>query len=82
MKHSQIITIEVNGKRIQATLSLEAPGLETEDCLNAQMILAAVASNQDVTYRSRHHKDRSARILVRQEHQKQVADRPALRLAA
>ncbi len=82
MKHSQVITIEVNGKRIQATLSLDAPGLETEDCLNAQMILAAVASNQDVTYSSRHHKNRSARVLVRQEHQTPGAARPALRLAA
>ncbi len=82
MKHSQTLTIEVNGKRIQATISLEAPGLEMEDCLNAQMILAAAATNQDVTYNSRHHKDRTARILVQREHQMLDSTRPKLRLAA
>lgn len=65
MKHTQTITIQVNGKTIQATVSLDAPGLEVEDCLSAQMILSAVANQQNMQYRSRHHPDRVASVTVR-----------------
>lgn len=62
MKFEQQIQITVNGKTIQATVQVSAPGLEREDCLNAQMILAAVASGRKTEYHSRHHKDRVATI--------------------
>lgn len=63
MKFTQQVTIEVNGKSVSATVTVEAPGLDvTNDCVNAQMILAAVAAGQNVTYQSRHHKDRTAVI--------------------
>lgn len=64
MKHQQQVTIEVNGKSIQATITVDAPGLDVEDRLNARMILSAVASGQNVTYNSRHHKDRTATVVV------------------
>ncbi|WP_434715910.1 hypothetical protein [Paraburkholderia sp. A3RO-2L] len=60
MKHTQELTIRVNGKTIKATVQLEAPGLSPDDCLSARMILAAAANGQKTEYRSRHHKDRVA----------------------
>lgn len=83
MKHIQEVTIRVNGKTIKATVQLDAPGLETDDCLSAQMILSAVASGQKTEYRSRHHTDRVAVIEAPSavdEIEKQV--KPALRLVA
>lgn len=84
MKYTQTVTIEVNGKSIQATVTLLAPGLNTEDCLSAQMILGAVANNQDTQYYSRHHSDRVAKVLVRspQAVTSHCEERPALRLVA
>ncbi|MDN8078422.1 hypothetical protein QZN30_03315 [Burkholderia multivorans] len=60
MKHTQELTIRVNGKTIKATVQLEAPGLSLDDCLSARMILAAAANGQRTEYLSRHHKDRVA----------------------
>lgn len=86
MKHTQIVTIEVNGKRIEATVTVDAPGLDVDqDCLNARMILAAVASGQNTTYHSRHHKDRAALVQVAPMPQANTAEafeRPRLRRVA
>lgn len=82
MKHTQIITIEVNGKTIQATVQLDAPGLETEDCLNAQMIFAAVGSGQNMRYFSRHHKDRAASVVLTPPQEADIPDLQALRMVA
>lgn len=65
MKHTQKVLIEVNGKTIEATITVDAPGLDAaEDCLNASMILSAAARGQNTAYHSRHHKDRVAHVLV------------------
>lgn len=65
MNFSKQVTIEVNGKFIQATVSVDAPGLDVaSDCVNAQMILTAVANNQNCTYRGRHLEIGVATILV------------------
>lgn len=85
MKHLQKVTLEVNGKTIEATITVDAPGLDTEDCLNAKMILAAVANGQNMTYNSRHHKDRSATVVVNPSARLDVAEPVApraLRLVA
>lgn len=80
----QQVTIRVNGKTIQATVRLDAPGLDVEDCLSPQMILAAVGSGRNTQYHSRHHKDRVASVDVFPTTAK-AADaeaKPALRLVA
>lgn len=64
MKFTKVIKISVNGKIIQATVHLDAPGLESEDCLSARMILTAVANEQNIEYRSRHHSNRIAKVDV------------------
>lgn len=65
MKHTQKVLIEVNGKSVEATITVDAPGLDcVEDCLNASMILSAAARGQNTAYHSRHHKDRVAHVLV------------------
>jgi hypothetical protein len=64
MKFEQEVKIVVNGKTVTATVQLNAPGLETDDCLNPQMILAAVASGRNTKYHSRHHSDRVASVEV------------------
>lgn len=65
MKHTKNVTIEVNGKTIEAVITIEAPGLDViEDALSADMILAAAGKGQDTSYVSRHHKDRVAKVLV------------------
>lgn len=82
MKHTQNITIVVNGKTIQAAIQLDAPGLETEDCINAQMIFAAVGSGQNTSYYSRHHKDRAATVVVNPPKETDVPIPQALRMVA
>ncbi|KVP75565.1 hypothetical protein WJ96_07605 [Burkholderia ubonensis] len=83
MKHVQEVTIRVNGKTIKATVQLDAPGLDVDDCLSPQMILSAVASGQKTEYRSRHHKDRVATIETRARvDESEAQDKPALRLVA
>lgn len=82
MKHTQNITITVNGKTIQATVQVDAPGLETEDCLNAQMIFAAVGSGQNTSYYSRHHKDRAASVIVNHRQDANAIAPQALRMVA
>lgn len=62
MRRVQEFTVQVNGKHITATVCVDAPGLETEDCLSFQMILAALASGQPTSYHSRHHLDRVATV--------------------
>lgn len=63
MKFAKQVTIEVNGKVVIATVTVDAPDLDvSKDCVNARMILAAVGSGQNVTYQSRHHKERTASI--------------------
>lgn len=84
MKYTKTITIEVNGKSIQATVTMDAPGLELDDCLSPQMILSAVANEQNMQYRSRHHRDRVATITVRPQDElvSQSQQRAPLRLVA
>jgi hypothetical protein len=83
MKHTQEVTIEVNGKTITATVQVDAPGLVLEDCVSGRMILSAVASGQRTEYRSRHHKDRVAVIDARGiVHESEVQQQAALRLVA
>lgn len=64
MKFTKVIKITVNGKIIKATVSVDAPGLETEDCLSSRMILSAVANEQNLEFRSRHHSNRIAKVDV------------------
>jgi hypothetical protein len=83
MKHTQEVTIQVNGKTIKATVQLDAPGLVLDDCVSARMILSAVASSQRTEFRSRHHQDRVAVIDARGNvNEPDVKDQPALRLVA
>jgi hypothetical protein len=83
MKHTQELTIQVNGKTIKATVQLDAPGLELEDCVSARMILSAVASGQRTEFRSRHHQDRVAVVDARGKiAEPDAKDQPALRLVA
>jgi hypothetical protein len=83
MKHTQELTIQVNGKTIKATVQLDAPGLELEDCVCSRMVLTAAASGQKLEVRSRHHIDRVAVIDARPAVDiHEVQDEPALRLVA
>jgi hypothetical protein len=83
MKHTQEVTIEVNGKLIKATVQVDAPGLVLEDCVSARMILSAVAAGQRTEFRSRHHKDRVAVVDARgKANESEVVDQPSLRLVA
>lgn len=76
MKFLKKVTIEVNGKKLEATVTLDAPGLEPDsDCLTPEMILVAVASHQNQQFYSRHHdRNRVARVMVKPD----VAQSPAL----
>lgn len=76
MQFNQKIVIEVNGKRLEATVTLDAPELEPDaDCLTPEMILGAVASHQNQMFYSRHHdRNRVARVLVKPD----VAQSPAV----
>lgn len=66
MQYSQVVTIKVNGKSVKATITVDAPDIDiAEDCVTAGMVLTAVANNQNMTYQSRHHKDRAAVIEVK-----------------
>lgn len=79
MKHTTIVTIEVNGKAVEAVVTVDAPGLNViEDMVDANMILAAAAKNQNTSFTSRHHKDRVAHILVSKPKGEQVAGVPDL----
>jgi len=79
MKHTTIVTIEVNGKAVEAVITVDAPGLNViDDMVDANMILAAAAKNQNTSFTSRHHKDRVARILVSKPKGEQVAGVPDL----
>ena len=64
MKFTKVIKITVNGKIIRATVNLDAPGLDTEDCLSSRMIFTAVANEQNLEFRSRHHSNRIAKVDV------------------
>lgn len=75
MFYTKKVTLEVNGKKIEATVTLDAPGLEPDaDCLTPEMILGAVACNQNQQFYSRHHdRNRVARVKVKPD----VAQFPA-----
>lgn len=77
MQFTKQIVVEVGGRLIPATVTVNAPGLDPlTDFVSAPMLLSAVANNQDTLIRSRHHKDRDVRITVT------PPAPPALRLAA
>lgn len=84
MKFVQQVTINVNGKTINATVQLDAPGLTLADGLGPQMILSAVASGRNTSFHSRHDKDSVAAIEVHPVAvpQFEVKAKPALRLVA
>lgn len=75
MHYTKKAILEVNGKKIEATVTLTAPGLEPDDdCLTPEMILGAIACNQNQQFYSRHHDlNRVARVKVKPD----VAQSPA-----
>lgn len=59
------VLIVVNGKTVRAKVCVTAP--EVDDCddgVNPQMVLTAVANNQDMFYRSRDHQSRDVQVKV------------------
>lgn len=75
------VLVEVNGKQVLATVTVSAPGLTADDMVDAGMILASVSANQNRSYISRHHSNRTVRCLVQpavKEASRNVG--PALRL--
>lgn len=64
MKTIRHALIEVNGKQVLATITVEVPGLVPADHVEASMVLSAVASGQEsVTFVSRHHANKAVRIV-------------------
>lgn len=69
MQYTKELVIAVNGKLVRATVTVDAPELDVAvDCVDARAILSAAANGQNMTIRSRHHKDRDAHIIVTQNH--------------
>lgn len=65
MQFEKKVVIEVSGKRVVATVTVDMPGITVDDYLNPQMVLSAVASGQQTReYASRHDKNKVARILM------------------
>lgn len=64
MKSIRQALVVVNGKRVLATITVDAPGLCEADHVDAGMLLTAVASGQEaVTFVSRHHANKAVRIV-------------------
>lgn len=64
MKSVRHAMVEVNGKQVLATITVDVPDLAPADYVDAGMLLSAVGSGQDrVTFVSRHHADKTVRIL-------------------
>lgn len=70
MKHEQHIRVEVNGKTVEGTITVDLPGIEVQDYLDAQLVLSAAASRQEVyCVSSRHNREREVRITALSQHQ-------------
>lgn len=82
MKQVRTLDISVGGKTIKATVTLDAPGLETSDWVDAQMLFAAAAQGLRVQYMSRHHPDRIATIDVGRKSEVTNSQETTLRLVA
>lgn len=64
MKVVKTVVIELGDQQITATVTVEMPDLPSDCHLDTRMVLQAVAANQNVTYASRHHRDRNIRCIV------------------
>lgn len=89
MQFVKTLTIEIGAgetaQRISAKVTVDMPDIPTECHLDARMVLAAVAANQNLVYASRHHKDRNIRCVVQPElvtENEQQPAKPSLRLVA
>lgn len=80
MKYQKEVLVEVNGKQVTATVTVDMPHMDVADHVDAAMILGAVAANQNRVYVSRHHDDRVIRCLVQPE--VKLSAREPLRLVA
>lgn len=67
MEYKKTVVIELGDQKLTATVTVDMPDLPSELHLDARMILAAVAANQNLVYSSRHHKDRNIRCIVQPE---------------
>lgn len=65
MKFKKEIIVKVNGKIARAVVTVEATELDEKvDGVTAQMMMTAVANNQDMLYRSRNSASQDCSILV------------------
>lgn len=64
MKVVKTVVIELGDQQLTATVTVEMPDLPSDCHLDPRMVLQAVAANQNITYASRHHRDRNIRCIV------------------
>lgn len=57
------LIIEVGGRLVRATVTVDAPGLDpAQDYVSPNLLLTAAATEQATLIRSRHHPDRDVRV--------------------
>lgn len=83
MKQVKRLMVEVAGKVIPVTVTIDAPlELVEEYFIDNRMLLRAAADEQNMLVRSRHHTDRDVRIFAKSTTTAEVTEAPRLRLVA
>ena len=82
MKAKHEVLVEVNGKKVMATVIVDMPGITTDDYFNTDMLLRAVASGQKTfSYVSRHNPKKTV-LCTRLPLKEENVIRQPLRLVA
>lgn len=64
MRVEKKVLVEVNGKTVVATVTVDIPGLTLDDHVSPDMVLTVAATGQNLRYCSRHNKDKVAKLTL------------------
>lgn len=82
MKMERQVLIEVNGKSIIATVTVDMPGIVPDDHISPDMLLSAVASGQNRNYLSRHNRNKVVKCTMNPSQEQLQQAYPPLRRVA